>query len=85
MARVSSRDEGTFSMCVSNPLGSVRRVWELTVSSSLIHEDYDDIEIYADESVISADISDQEFIDTMVNSNESFITHLRYVLLAQQA
>ena len=78
MARVSSRDEGTFSMCVSNPLGSVRRVWELTVSSSLIHEDYDDIEIYADESVISADISDQEFIDMMVYFNNSPITHLRY-------
>ena len=66
MARVSSRDEGTFSVSASNPLGSTSKEWVITVSSSMIHEGYDDIEIHADESVVSADISDQEFIDTMV-------------------
>ena len=82
MARVNSRDEGTFSICVSNPLGFVRKVWDMTVSSSMIHEDYDDIEIHADESVVSADISDQEFIDTMVNYSSLYIYNVVEIILA---
>ena len=66
MARVSLRDESTFSMSAYNSQGSSTKDWNLTVLSSMIHDDYDDIEIYADESVVSGDISDQEFIDTMV-------------------
>ena len=74
MARVSSKVEGNFSISASNPLGSTFKEWNLNVSSSMIHEDYDDIELHRDESVVSGDISDQEFIDTMVNC--SFINPL---------
>merc|ERR1711892_538279 len=70
MARVGLRDEGTFSMSAYNCLGSSTKDWNLTVLSSMAHDDYDDIEIYADESVVSGDISDQEFIDTMHNKLE---------------
>ena len=66
MARVSSKDEGLLSMTAYNHLGSSSREWSMNVSISTIHEDYDDIEIHADESVVSGDISDQKFIDTMV-------------------
>ena len=67
MARVSLRDEGTFSISAYNCLGSSTKDWNLTVLSSMVHDDYDDIEIHTDESVVSGDISDQEFIDTMVS------------------
>ena len=66
MARVSLKDEGRFSMTAYNHLGSSSREWKMNVSSSTIHEDYADIEIHADESVVPGDISDQEFIDTMM-------------------
>ena len=67
MARVTAKEEGHYSLTASNYLGTPSKEWSLNMFSSNIHEEYDDIEIYADESVVSGDISDPEFIETLVN------------------
>ena len=69
MERAQACHEGSYHCTATNCFGSDTKRWTLEMikdSPSLSAEILDDIKIYHDDTVVSGDISDPEFIEEMV-------------------
>ena len=68
MERARACHEGSYHCSATNCFGSDIKRWSLEMikDSPLSPEILDDIKIYQDDSVVSGDISDPEFIEEMV-------------------
>ena len=67
--RAQACHEGSYHCTATNCFGSDTKRWSLEMikdSTSLSSEILDDIKIYHDDTVVSGDISDPEFIEEMV-------------------
>ena len=67
--RAQACHEGSYHCTATNCFGSDTKRWSLEMIKdlpSLSSEILDDIEIYHDDTVVSGDISDPEFIEEMV-------------------
>lgn len=75
LRNASAKDAGYFTCSATNNLGTVSAEMRLTLAQeevkNHVKELYDDITIHEDNTVVSGDITDQEFVDMMVKSQRN--------------
>ena len=73
LRNASAKDAGYFTYSATNNLGTVSAEMRLTLAQeeekNHVKELYDDITIHEDNTVVSGDITDQEFVDMMVKNH----------------